>query len=74
MQQQELGPDRRALMDLMMNEVMKLKAERDMNAIFVCDRLSSKQKYKDVLQRFNQMDADYKAMFKRWDQLGKGVK
>lgn len=73
MQQQEFGPDRRALMDLIFEDAMKVKEERNTQAIIVCDRLVHRWKYKDALQHFNQLDANYEGKMARWTQLYRGA-
>ncbi|WP_374557961.1 hypothetical protein [Aquitalea pelogenes] len=69
MQQQEFGPDRRALMAMVMKDVMETREAMASAAVCVCDRLMSRGAYQPQLERFQQLDARRMAMWARWDQL-----
>jgi len=74
MQQQEFGPDRRALQGLVLDEVTRTRVEMERAAVSVCDSLTWRRGYKAALTKFKQMDARRMALWARWDQLEKGGK
>ena len=72
MQQQEFGPDRRALMAMVMKEATEAREAMGSAAACVCDMLVRKGPYQRQLERFQQLDARRMAMWARWDQLKQG--
>ena len=72
MQQQEFGPDRRALMAMVFEEIGECRRKATVAAVLVCDCLTNRWKYKEKLEQFQQLDNRYHAMYARWDQLKQG--
>jgi len=72
MQQQEFGPDRRALMAMVFEEIGDCRRKAADAAVLVCDCLTNRWKYKEKLERFQLLDSRYHSMWARWDQLKQG--
>lgn len=72
MQQQEFGPDRRALRTMVLEEIGRCRQNAAEAAVVVCDCLTNRRKYKEKLEHFQLLDSRYNSMWARWDQLKQG--